>query len=104
DSTLTIAGATVKSHSITSGIITFDTSSETFTSAVSLDATDTSRVAAAVQYLESNNLGGAGKALAFTATINGVAHTYVYEQVGATPNSANDILVDLTGVTLTSGG
>nr|WP_283817494.1 VCBS domain-containing protein [Bradyrhizobium liaoningense] len=104
DSTLTIAGATVKSHSITNGIVTFDTSSQTFTSAVSLDGTDTSRVAAAVQYLEANNLGGAGKTLAFTATINGVAHTYVYEQVGATPNSANDILVDLSNVTLTSGG
>ena len=104
DSTLTIAGATVKSHSITNGIITFDTSSETFTSSVSLDGTDTSRIAAAVQYLEANNLGGAGKALAFTAAINGVAHTYVYEQVGATPNSANDILVDLSGMTLTSGG
>jgi hypothetical protein len=104
DSTLTISGATVKSHSITNGIITFDTSSETFGSAVSLDGTDTSKVAAAVQYLESNNLGGANSTLAFTATINGVAHTYVYEQVGATPNSANDILVDLSGVTLTSGG
>ena len=100
DSTLTIAGATVKSHSITNGIITFDTSSETFSSAVSLNATDTSRVAAAVQYLESNDIGSAGQTVAFIATINGTAHTYIYEQVGNTPNSANDILVELQGVTL----
>ena len=59
DSTLMIGGATVKSHSITSGVITFDTSSETFSSAVSLNAADTSRVAAVIQYLENNDIGNA---------------------------------------------
>ncbi|WP_292491896.1 VCBS domain-containing protein [Mesorhizobium sp.] len=103
DSTLTVAGQTIKSHTISNGILTFD-DANSFSAALSLDAADTSRVAAAVQYLQNNDIGAAGATVAFTATINGVAHTYVYEQVGATQNSANDILVDLTGVTLTSGG
>ncbi len=57
-----------------------------------------------VDYLQHNDLGNAGATVAFTATINGTAHTYIYEQVGADPSSANDILIDLVGVTLTSGG
>ena len=72
--------------------------------ALSLNATDTSRVAAVVQYLQNNDLGNGGATVAFTATINGTAHTYVYEQVGDTPNSANDILVDLSGRNADSGG
>ncbi|WP_439393019.1 VCBS domain-containing protein [Bradyrhizobium sp. PMVTL-01] len=103
DSTLTVAGQTIKSHAITNGMITFD-DANTYAAAVTLNGTDTSAVAAAVQYLQNNDIGNAGTTVAFIATINGAAHTYVYEQVGATPNSANDILVDLQGVTLTSGG
>ena len=101
NSTLTIGGQTVKSHTISNGIITFD-DQNSYAAALSL--TDTSRVAAVVDYLQHNDLGNAGATVAFTATINGTANTYVYEQVGAAPNSANDILVDLVGVTLTSGG
>ena len=103
DSLLTIAGQTVKSHAITNGIITFD-DADIYSAALSLDGADISRVATVVQYLHNNDLGNGGAMVAFAATINGVAHTYVYEQVGATPDSANDILVDLSGVTLTSGG
>jgi len=99
DSTLTIGGSKVGEDSITNGIITFYTNSGT---SLSLNATNTSAVAAAVQYLESNNLGAAGDTVAFTATINGIAQTYIYEQVGASPNPANDILVDLSGVTVTN--
>ncbi|MFD1981493.1 VCBS domain-containing protein [Mesorhizobium newzealandense] len=99
DSTLTIGGQTIKSHTISNGIITFD-DADGFNAALNLSATDTSRVAAAVQYLQNNDIGAAGATVAFTATINGTAHTYVYEQVGATPNPANDILVDLSGVTV----
>ena len=101
DSTLTIAGQTVKSHAIANGIITFD-DANTFSSALSL--TSISQVAAVVQYLQSNDIGNAGATVAFTATIGGVAHTYIYEQVGATQSATNDILVDLVNVTLTSGG
>ncbi|WP_210243178.1 VCBS domain-containing protein [Mesorhizobium sp. B2-8-3] len=103
DSTLTVDGQTVKSHAITNGIVTFD-DADIYGAAISLDGTDTSRVAAVVQYLKNNDIGNAGATVAFSATINGVAHTYVYEQVGPTQNVANDILIDLSGVTLTSGG
>ncbi|MFB9984722.1 beta strand repeat-containing protein [Mesorhizobium kowhaii] len=103
NSTLTIGGQTVKSHTISNGMVTFD-DADAYSAALSLDGTDTSRVAAVVQYLKNNDIGNAGATVAFSATINGVAHTYVYEQVGATQNPANDILVDLSGVTLTSGG
>jgi hypothetical protein len=53
--------------------------------------TSTANVAAVVQYLERNDLGNAGVTVAFTATISSVAHTFVYQQVGDTPNAANDI-------------
>ena len=59
-------------------------------------------MAAAVDYLQHNDLGNAGATVAFTATIGATPHTFIYEQVGATPNSANDILVDLQGVSLTN--
>ncbi|WP_352679871.1 beta strand repeat-containing protein [Mesorhizobium australicum] len=103
NSTLTIGGQTVKSHTISNGMVTFD-DADAYGAALSLDGTDTSRVAAVVQYLKNNDIGNAGATVAFSATINGVAHTYVYEQVGATQSAADDILVDLSGVTLTSGG
>ena len=49
-------------------------------------------------------MGNAGVTVAFTATIGGVNHTYIYEQVGDSQNDTNDILVDLENVTLTSAG
>jgi hypothetical protein len=103
DSTLTIGGATVKSHAISNGIITFDDAN---TYAAPLNLTSTANVAAVVQYLAANDIGTTGSTVAFTATISGVAHTYVYEQLstGAPRSSANYLLVDLAGVTLTSGG
>ncbi|MCK1695130.1 VCBS domain-containing protein [Bradyrhizobium sp. 144] len=100
DSTLTISGQTVKSHAITSGIITFD-DANAFGSALTL--TSTANVAAVVQYLHNNDVAtGTGAAVAFVANIGGTAHSYVFEQVGTAQNAANDILVDLVGVTLTN--
>ena len=99
DSTLTIGNQTIKSHSITNGIIKFD-DANTFTTALNL--TSAANVAAVVDYLEHNSLGGAGATVAFTATIGSVNHTFIYEQVGSTPNSANDILVDLSGTTVSN--
>ncbi|MCK1575097.1 VCBS domain-containing protein [Bradyrhizobium sp. 174] len=100
DSTLTISGQTVKSHAITSGIITFD-DANAFGSALTL--TSTANVAAVVQYLHNNDVAtGTGAAVAFVANIGGTAHSYVFEQVGIAQNAANDILVDLVGVTLTN--
>ncbi|MCW5736103.1 MAG: hypothetical protein KIS73_18380, partial [Enhydrobacter sp.] len=96
DSTLTLNNsATVKSHSITSGIITFD-DANTFASAVPL--TTTGDVAAAVQYLQAQTL-GTGTVVAFTATIAGVTHTYVYRE------SISDnlgVLIDLVNVRASS--
>ena len=101
NSTLTIGGNPVTAHSITNGMITFDANAtNTFVAAETL--TSVAEVAAVVQYLQNNDLGNAGATVAFVATISGTAHTYVYEQVAGTKNSANDILVDLQGVTLTN--
>ena len=100
DSTLRLtstATTTIKSHAISAnGLVTFSTAA-TF-SATAL--TTTGGVAAALQYLERNSI-GTGAAVVFNATISGVAHTYVYQQVGASPSAANDIFIDLQGVTIT---
>ena len=89
---LTIGGAVVSSHAISNGIITFD-DTNTFSSALTLDFTED--VAAVVDYLRHNDLGNGGATVAFTATIGGVNHTFVYEQVGNNQSGTNDILVDL---------
>ena len=99
DSSLTINGQTIKSHTISNGIIAFD-DANTFGSPLTLSST--ADVAAAVDYLHRNDLGNAGATVAFVANIGGTAHTYVFEQVGNSPNAANDILVDLAGVTLSN--
>ncbi len=85
----------VSHHSISNGIITFFG-----TGSATLALSTTSDVAACVQYLEANDLGNAGTTVAFTVTISGTAHTYIYEQVGTSPSATNDILVDLSGVTV----
>ncbi|MBR1245105.1 adhesin, partial [Bradyrhizobium sp. AUGA SZCCT0274] len=98
NSTLTIGGSQVSQHSITNGIITFYNNGGSL-----LNLTSNADVAAAVQYLHiaANDLGNAGTTVAFTATFSGpVAHTFIFEQVDATPSAANDILVDLVGVTV----
>ena len=101
NSTLTIGGNTISSHAISNGMITFDDTS-TYTTALTLSSIHD--VAAVVDYLQGIDLGNAGATVAFTATVGGVNHTYVYEQVGNSPNASNDILVDLQNVTLTSTG
>jgi Ca2+-binding RTX toxin-like protein len=99
DSSLTINGQTIKSHTISNGIITFsDTNS--FSSALTLSST--ANIAAVVEYLHRNDLGSAGATVAFVANIGGIAHTYIFEQVGNSPSATNDVLVDLVGVTLPS--
>jgi Ca2+-binding RTX toxin-like protein len=104
DSTLTISSATVKSHAISNGIVTFDDAN---TYAAALNLTSTANVAAVVQYLSKNDIGSIGTTVAFTATIGGVAHTYIYEQLTTNSpggTSTNYLVVDLANVTLTSGG
>jgi hypothetical protein len=93
DSTLFVSGSTIKSHAINSGIITFD---DVDTYANALNINSDARVAAVVQYLQLNDLGNAGSTVAFAAN----SRTFIYQQVGPTPNPANDILVELTGTTI----
>ncbi|MBZ9745900.1 type I secretion C-terminal target domain-containing protein, partial [Mesorhizobium sp. CO1-1-7] len=97
DSVLTIGGDTVESHFVTNGIASFF---GTDAGASPLAITTTSGVAAAVQYLMGTDIGNAGATLAFTATISGVNHTYVYTQT--TTNAGVGALVDLQNVTVTN--
>ncbi|WP_269933382.1 beta strand repeat-containing protein, partial [Aminobacter sp. HY435] len=99
NSDLEISGNEVSSHRISNGIITFD---DTGSYANALTINNWARVAAVVDYLRQNDLGNAGATVAFTATISGVAHTFVYQQVGSSPNATNDLLVDLEGVTISN--
>ena len=73
--------------------------SDTFGTALSLTSTTTSTVAAVVQYLENQDFGNAGSTVAFTASINGAAHTYVFTQGDDAGTNNLDVLVDLGGVT-----
>ncbi|MFI3154854.1 MAG: DUF4347 domain-containing protein [Methylococcaceae bacterium] len=99
DSTLLLnTGVAVKSHSITSGMITFD-DANTFGSAVNL--TSIADVAAVVQYLQINSSSiTTQKAVAFTAIISGTNHSYVYRQSNTL---ANAVLVDLTNDAAVTG-
>ncbi|ESX13841.1 hypothetical protein X766_28715 [Mesorhizobium sp. LSJC255A00] len=95
DSVLTIGGDTVESHSVTNGIASFF---GTDAGGSPLAITSTAALAAAVQYLMGTDIGNAGATLAFTATISGVNHTFVYTQT--TTNAGVGALVDLQNVTV----
>ncbi|MBV7266499.1 DUF5801 repeats-in-toxin domain-containing protein [Erythrobacter ani] len=95
DSTLTINGATIKSHSVVNGIIRFD-DSDTFSSALSLSGEG--NIAAVVDYLQNNDIGNDNSVVAFTAG----SDTYVYYQDNAGPTPSQDSLVLLQGVTITN--
>ncbi|WP_210237385.1 hypothetical protein, partial [Mesorhizobium sp. M8A.F.Ca.ET.161.01.1.1] len=64
NSTLTIGGDTVQSHSVTNGVASFF-GTDTFTAP--LTVTSTASLAAVVQYLTVTDIGNAGATLAFTA-------------------------------------
>jgi len=100
NSTLTIATATVKSHSITSGMVTFD-DADIFDVTSVLTLASTENIAAVVQYLQSNDIGDAGSTVAFTASIGGTAHTYLFTQGDAAGTNNLDVLVDMVGITAT---
>ncbi len=100
DSTLTIGGVAVKSHAISSGIFTFD-DADTFATALSL--TSLADVAAVVQYLQAQDLGGADAITAtFTATIGGTTSTWMFIQGVDAGTDTADSLIELVGVTGTS--
>ncbi len=98
DSSLTIGGQTVKSHSISNGLITFD-DANTFAGALVVGSM--ANVAAVVQYLQAQDFGDAGATVAFTATIGGDAHTYLFTQGADNGANSSDVLVDLFGITAT---
>ena len=98
----TIGTQTIKSHRINNGIISFS-SSNTFSAATTLGLASLANVAAAMDYIHRNDFAtSTGANMAFVATVGGTPHTYVFDQVANAASAANDILVDLAGVTLTS--
>ena len=97
DSTLVLhTGAVIRSHTISNGIVTFNDISG------SQSLSTLGDVAAATQYLSFNDWGSAGATLAFTATISGVTHTFVYTQTTSLPGITNAAMVDLVNVSATS--
>ncbi len=101
DSTLTIGGQTIKSHSISDGIITFSTSN-TFSGAVTLMTE--SDVAAVVDYLQSQGTStdiGENRVVAFVVG----GDTFLFNQDRPTgPLQTEDSLVKIEGVVLTDLG
>jgi Ca2+-binding RTX toxin-like protein len=97
DSTLTIGGVAIKSHAIASGIFTFD-DADVFATALSL--TSLADVAAVVQYLQLQDLGGADAITAtFTVTISGTTSTWMFIQGLDAGTDTADSLIELVGVT-----
>jgi Ca2+-binding RTX toxin-like protein len=97
DSTLTVAGQTVKSHAIVKGMVTFD-DADTYAGGSVLSLTSMNDVAAVVQYLQANDLGNAGASVAFDASTGGIVHTFLFTQGDSTGTNSLDVLVDLVGV------
>jgi Ca2+-binding RTX toxin-like protein len=95
DSTLTLAGQTIRSHAILKGMVTFD-DADTYAGALSL--TSMSDVAAVLQYLQANDLGNAGASVAFDASTGGLQHTFLFTQGDNAGTDRLDVLVDLVGV------
>ena len=90
DSTLTIGGATIKSHAITDGVITFD-DADTF--AGMLDISSEGEVAAALDYLQNNDLGDAGA----TVTFGVGSDAFLFTQGDDAGTDNLDVLVRLEG-------
>jgi large repetitive protein len=94
DSSLTIGEQALTQHTITNGVIVFGTAAGA-PAAINSQAD----LAAAIEYLQLNDLGEAGTTVALTGTIDGRAHTWVYAQGTDGGTDAKDVLVDLVGVT-----
>jgi Ca2+-binding RTX toxin-like protein len=101
DSSLTIAGATIKSHVISAaGLATFD-DADTFAAAVA--TTSDAMAAAVIQYLQLQDIGDAGMTVAFSGTYGAAARgstaqTWIYSQTGATAGAVGGYsIVNLVG-------
>ena len=88
-------GETIKSHTISNGIVAFNDGTG-IQSLITLGD-----VAAATQYMSFNDWGDAGATLAFTATLSGVSHTFVYTQTSVASGLTNAAMVDLVNVSAT---
>lgn len=80
-------GSSIKSHAISNGVVTFDTTSDTFSSAHAHSAT----LADAVAYLQAN-ITGSNESVVFQANDT---HTYLFQN-----NTGGDILIDLSTATV----
>ena len=88
-------GETIKSHTISNGIISFNDGFGI------QSLTTLGDVAAATQYMSFNDWGDAGATLAFTATLVGVSHTFIYTQTSIVSGLNNAAMVDLVNVSAT---
>jgi hypothetical protein len=95
DSTLTIGGATIKSHAITDGVITFD---DAGAFAGMLDISSEGEVAAALDYLQNNDLGDAGATVGFDVG----SDAFVFTQGNDAGDNAQDVVVRLEGAQVDS--
>jgi hypothetical protein len=106
NSTLTVGGKAIATHTISAtGLTTF-----TNTNGEAVVINSDAALAAVIQYLSGGDIGNAGATLIFNATYSAetrgsVTHTFAYQQTttNAATTGAGDgySLVDLVGVTLT---
>ena len=95
DSTLTIGAATIKSHAITNGVISFD-DADTF--AGMLEISTNSEVAAALDYIQNQDLGNAGATVGFDVG----SDTFLFTQGNDAGDDAQDVVVRLVDVQIDS--
>jgi len=95
DSTLTIGGTAIKSHAITKGVISFD-DADTF--AGMLDISTNSEVAAALDYIQNQDLGNAGATVGFDVG----SDTFLFTQGNDAGGDAQDVVVRLVDVQIDS--
>jgi Ca2+-binding RTX toxin-like protein len=95
DSTLTISGTAIKSHSVAaSGLVSFD-DADTFSAAVTI--ANAAGIAAAVQYLQANDIGDAGTTVGFLVSDEalgadgGTTAEFVIFTQGDATGSANNL-------------
>ena len=95
DSTLTIGAATIKSHAITNGVISFD-DADTF--AGMLEISTNSEVAAALDYIQNQDLGDAGATVGFDVG----SDAFLFTQGNDAGDDAQDVVVRLEGAQVDS--
>ncbi|MGL1922594.1 MAG: hypothetical protein OCD03_16375 [Hyphomicrobiales bacterium] len=96
NSTLTINGEEVNSHTVAEGIITFTDAGVLTTQ---IEITSNAEVAAVIEYLHAQDLGAEGATVAFDVGLD----TYIYTQGSESgANNDLDIIVQLEGVQVDS--